>query len=136
MELGKRLRFIRKEHQKTLKDLSEEAGLSLSYLSDMERGVVNPSVETLQKVAKVYGMKISKLLIGVEDKEVVIPENHPPGFSEFLKDYKEEVNTDWKEFLIGINFRGKQPSSKSEWIELHLYLRRILSQKENNNEQN
>ena len=130
MELGKRLRFIRKEHQKTLKDLSQDAGLSLSYLSDMERGVVNPSVGTLKKVAKVYKMKLTELLVGVEDKDESIDKKYPPGFFEFLRDYQDEVNTDWKEFLIGINFRGKQPSSKREWIELHLYLRRILSERE------
>ena len=135
MKLGERLRLIRKEHRKTLKNLSQAADLSLSYLSDMERGVVNPSIETLQKVAKVYKMKLTELFMGVEDMEESIYENYPPGFSDFLDDdnYIDEVNDDWKELLLGINFRGRQPSSKREWTELHLYLRRILSPKEDNN---
>lgn len=132
MKLGERLRLIRKEHRLTLKDLSQSAGLSLSYLSDMERGVVNPSVETLQKVARVYEMRLTELFIGVEDMGKSKPENYPEGFSDFLNDdaYKDELNADWKELLIGINFRGRRPSSKREWVELHLYLRRILSLKE------
>lgn len=136
MKLGERLRLIRKERRKTLKDLSQEAKLSLSYLSDMERGVVNPSIETLQKVAKVYKMKLTELFIGVEDMDESTLENYPPGFSDFLDDdnYKNEINDDWKELLLGINFRGTQPSSKREWTELHLYLRRILSPKEDDNE--
>ena len=42
MKLGERLRLIRKENRLTLKDLSQLADLSVPYLSDMERGVVNP----------------------------------------------------------------------------------------------
>ena len=129
MKLGERLRLIRREHRLTLKDLSQSAGLSLSYLSDMERGVVNPSIETLQKVAGAYEMKLTELFIGVEDMGESKPENYPEGFSDFLNDdtYKNELNEDWRELLIGINFRGRRPSSKREWIELYLYLRRILS---------
>ena len=47
MELGQRLRLIRRENQLTLKKLSQLSKLSVPYLSDMERGVVNPSVDTL-----------------------------------------------------------------------------------------
>ena len=57
MKLGDHLRSIRRERKLTLKDLSQRAGLSVPYLSDIERGVVNPSVETVQKIAKAYNMK-------------------------------------------------------------------------------
>ena len=132
MELGERLRLIRKEKYLTLKDVSQLANLSVPYLSAMERGAVNPSVETLQKVAKAYEMKLTELFVGVEDMGESAPENYPAGFSEFLSDdaYKDELNTDWKELLIGINFRGRQPSSKREWLELYLSLKRILSAQE------
>ena len=49
MKLGDHLRSIRKERKLTLKDVSQHAGLSVPYLSDIERGVVNPSVETRSK---------------------------------------------------------------------------------------
>ena len=61
MKLGERLRRIRKEHKLTLKDLKERADLSVPYLSDLERGVVNPSIETLQKVAMAYNMSVKEL---------------------------------------------------------------------------
>ena len=58
--------------------------------------------------------------------------HYPEGFSEFLEDsdYKDEIDEDWKEFLMRLDFRGKQPSSKREWVELHLSLRRIFPPKE------
>ena len=129
MKLGERLRLIRKENKLTLKDLSQRAELSVPYLSDMERDVVNPSVDTLQKVAGAYGMKVSDLFIGVEGMGKSQSKTYPEGFSDFLKDpdYEYEINADWKDLLMRIDFRGKRPSSKREWIELYLYLRRILS---------
>ena len=131
MKLGERLRFIRKGHQLTLKDLRERADLSVPYLSDMERGVVNPSIETLRKVAKAYNMTVQELFTGVEGLGESARENYPEGFSEFLddSDYKFEIDDDWREFLMRLDFRGKQPSSKREWVELHLSLRRIFPPK-------
>ena len=66
MKLGERLHLIRKEHQLTLKDLSQRANLSLPFLSDMERGVVSPSIETLQKIARAYDMAVKDLFNDVE----------------------------------------------------------------------
>lgn len=134
MKLGERLRLIRKENQLTLKELSQLAGLSVPYLSDMERGVVNPSIDTLQKVAKAYNTTVKKLLINVEELDGLEYTTYPEGFEAFIKDpeYSHEIDDDWKELLININFRGKQPSTKREWIEVYLSLRRILSSGQKN----
>ena len=129
MKLGDHLRSIRKERKLTLKDLSQRANLSVPYLSDIERGVVNPSVETVQKVAKAYNMTFTDLFNGVEEVGKSTNVTYPAGFSEFMEDsdYKDELSDDWKELLMRINLRGKRPTSKREWVELYLHLRRILS---------
>lgn len=133
MKLGERLRLIRKEKKLTLKDLGELADLSVPYLSGMERGVVNPSVETLQKVAKAYNMTVQDLFSGVEELGESTHTTYPTGFESFLRDFEssyEIISDDWKELLLKINFRGRRPSSQTEWLELYLSLRRILSPKE------
>lgn len=133
MKLGERLRLIRKEKKLTLKDLGELADLSVPYLSGMERGVVNPSVETLQKVAKAYNMTVQDLFSGVEELGESTHITYPAGFESFLRDFEasyEIISDDWKELLLKINFRGRRPSSQTEWLELYLSLRRILSPKE------
>lgn len=132
MKLGQRLRSIRKDNGLTLKDLSQIADLSVPYLSDMERGAVNPSVDTLQKVAKAYRMTVKQLLIGVEELGEVEYDTYPEGFELFIRDpdYADEIDDDWKELLTQLNFRGKQPSTKREWIEVYLSLRRIFSSAE------
>ena len=133
MKLGQRLRFIRKENQLTLKELSQLSELSVPYLSDMERGVVNPSVDTLRKVAKAYNISVKDLISGVEGLGESSNTNYPEGFQEFLEQYETPygISDDWKDSLLKVNFRGRQPTSQTEWLELYLYLRRILSPKEN-----
>ena len=133
MKLGERLRLIRKERKLTLKDLSQLSDLSVPYLSDMERSVVNPSVETLQKVAKAYNMTVKDLFSGVEELGGLAHTTYPTGFESFLMDFESSygvINDDWKELLLQINFRGRRPSSQTEWLELYLSLKRILAPKE------
>ena len=131
MKLGERLRFIRKEHKLTLKELSQRADLSVPYLSDMERSAVSPSLETLQKIAGAYGMTFKDLFNGVEGLGELTNVTYPKGFLEFVEDpeYKDELNEDWKELLIRINLRGRRPSVKREWVELYLNLRRFFLQR-------
>lgn len=136
VKLGERLRTMRKAHQLTLKALSERAALSVPYLSGVERGVVNPSIETLQKIAQAYGIKVAELLTGVEEAGESTRTVYPKGFLEFAADpdYRDELDEDWKEALLRIEFRGRRPATKREWIELYLSLRRILASKEDTND--
>ena len=51
MKLHERLRELRSERGLRLKDVAEVADISVPYLSDLERGRTNPSLETLQTLA-------------------------------------------------------------------------------------
>ena len=136
MKLGQRLRLIRKENQLTLKELSQRSKLSVPYLSDMERSVVNPSVDTLQKVANAYNISVKDMISGVEGLGESSNTDYPEGFQSFLKQYETlyKISDDWKESLLKVDFRGRRPTSETEWLELYLYLRRILGTKEDHNE--
>lgn len=48
--VGEQIRFIRKTKGLTQQSLAEKAGLQLSYVSDVERGGRNISLETLDKI--------------------------------------------------------------------------------------
>ena len=63
--LGERLRWLRKRRGNTLDCLAFVAGISLSYLSDLERGRTLPSLAMLSRLAEVYGISASELLRGV-----------------------------------------------------------------------
>ena len=57
---------LRSERGLRLKDVAETAGISVPYLSDLERGRTNPSLETLQTLAGAYTITVHDLLEGVE----------------------------------------------------------------------
>lgn len=66
MTIAEKLRTIRKQRGYTLVKLSEKSGVSVSFLSDMERGRTLPSLKSCQAIVDVYGMSLSWLFSGVE----------------------------------------------------------------------
>jgi transcriptional regulator with XRE-family HTH domain len=61
VELGERLRAIRQLRRKTLKDVAGAAGISESFLSQLERGRTNATIATLQRIATSLGIEVSDL---------------------------------------------------------------------------
>jgi transcriptional regulator with XRE-family HTH domain len=57
----RRLRSRKRLSQKTLAD---KVGISVSYVSMLERGQRSPPLETVEKVAKALGVKPAQLLGG------------------------------------------------------------------------
>lgn len=53
IDLGKNIQSIRKNNNMTIKQLSELIGISASMLSQIERGLANPSIATLKSISDV-----------------------------------------------------------------------------------
>src|SRR3954464_512827 len=61
VELGDRLRAIRQLRRKTLKEVASAAGISESFLSQLERGRTNATIATLQRLSTALGIEVSDL---------------------------------------------------------------------------
>ena len=61
VEVGERLRAIRKLRRVTLKTIADRAGLSESFLSQVERGRANASVASLKRIAVALGINVADL---------------------------------------------------------------------------
>ncbi len=59
--LGERIRDERRKRNLTLEQLSQKTELSKSFLSQVERGVAQPSVSSLKKIAQEFGMSVVQL---------------------------------------------------------------------------
>ncbi|HLO40113.1 MAG TPA: response regulator [Phycisphaerales bacterium] len=59
-ELGRRIRLARIDRNWTLKDLSENSGVSVSQLSSIERGAHLPSIESMVAIAGALEQKPSE----------------------------------------------------------------------------
>lgn len=58
---GERLRRLRAKAHKTLKEVSEATGLSISFISALERGGSGASVASLRSLAGAYGVTMREL---------------------------------------------------------------------------
>lgn len=123
--LGAKLRALRKSRGYTLADVGERAGLSVSFLSDVERGRTRPSLDTLQKLADCYQLSINVLLEGVDSAEHASNERYPPGFQEFLDE--TGVDPDLVDLLMRVERRAeRRAQTKEDWMQYYYSLKSIL----------
>ncbi len=128
MKLAERFRELRKERGWRLKDVAEVTGLSIPYLSDLERGRTNPSLDTLRTLAEAYGLSVHDLMAPVDFYGERTPAALPRGLAELLADpaLGAEITPDWVETLARIELRGRRPENKRDWYEIYLHLKRVL----------
>jgi transcriptional regulator with XRE-family HTH domain len=61
VNIGERLRALRNLRRYTLREVADRAGLSESFLSQVERAQAGASIASLQKIAAALGVRISDL---------------------------------------------------------------------------
>jgi transcriptional regulator with XRE-family HTH domain len=61
IDLGARIRALRLARGQTLKELAGRAGVTESFLSQVERGVASPSIASVQRIARALGQSIAEL---------------------------------------------------------------------------
>lgn len=71
-ELNKRLRSLRQEREMTLKGLSDKSGLSIGFLSQVERGNSSLTITSLQRIAEAFGVPITTFFETAQNKNFVV----------------------------------------------------------------
>jgi len=59
--LGERIREERRRRKLTLEQLSHKTNLSKSFLSQVERGLAQPSISSLKKISREFGISVVNL---------------------------------------------------------------------------
>lgn len=128
MQLHERLRELRTERGLKLRDIAGQAGISVPYLSDLERGRTAPSLETVQALSAAYGITVHDLLHGVEFYGTATSGSLPLGLQALCEDptYGPQITPEWVQTLQRIELRGKRPQLKEDWLTIFLQLRRVL----------
>ena len=62
------MRRLRQERGLTLEALADEAGMNVTYLSDIERGRSNPTIGKLGDLAVVFGVRVSEMVAEAEER--------------------------------------------------------------------
>lgn len=72
MQLGQRIRARRQELSLSLRELAERVELTASFLSQIERDLASPSIESLRKISQALDVPIFYFLVEPETKSPVV----------------------------------------------------------------
>ncbi len=64
--LGRNVRRYREAKLFTQENLAEKSGLDPTYISDIERGLRNPGIRNVARLAKALGLTTAELCKGVD----------------------------------------------------------------------
>jgi len=120
VNIGQRIREVRKELGLSQEELAEKTGLNRSYLSLVENGRSSPTFEFIERVSRGLGMDIRTLILGERFERYEDDGGHEswiyPGLKDFLTDEDTMIlmNPTEEEILAlrGIRFAGKFLPSK------------------------
>ena len=90
LALGTRIRAFRQARKLTLRQVSEKAGVSESFLSQVERGASGVSISTLHTIAAALGLTVADLFDATSNNHhrVVHPADRPmiqvPGVRKYM----------------------------------------------------
>lgn len=90
--VGARIRQLRKAAEFTFDAFVEETSLGRGYLSELERGLVVPTIGTLARVARALELTIADLVVGDTERERLFDElREAPGGA--VRELRERVRT-------------------------------------------
>jgi len=99
--VGEQIRIIRKSRGMTQEELADKSSLSFSYISDVERGTRNISLESLEKItvaldampSQIFNFKDIESFNGLDDKHMLI---------EILRSLLIERTTEEIKFIVNV----------------------------------
>jgi transcriptional regulator with XRE-family HTH domain len=126
----------------TLREVAVPAGLSITYLSDLERGVVeNPTLDKLRAIAGALGVAIDEL-VGEPEDETEPLVVYPPALERFaeseaflsavrdeakrLRRDPERLREEWLRVMATIEIAKRRPSDVSDYLFIFEAIRRAV----------
>lgn len=125
MKFHQRLQQLRRHKDCYLADISQETGLSVSYLSDIETGRTYPSLKTALKLAAFYGVSMPQLFEGVEFDELPETEVLPP----VLDALRAELEIPWEmiRLMQEIDLLSRHKAeSREDWAQIYYMLKALV----------
>jgi transcriptional regulator with XRE-family HTH domain len=85
--LGKNIKFFRSQRQLSQADLAEKAKISITFLSNIERGNNFPLAGTLCSIAKAFGVEVFELFKGD-----LVPSDNKEMMSQISEDITQKIH--------------------------------------------
>lgn len=126
MYIGTELRRIRKRRKETLAEVSKETGISISFLSGIERCQTNPSLDTLNRLVDYYQLP-TNLLLSASGMNGAHQTANLPGYHDFVNQMGDKLSENVKNLLVQVHYNARKPAkTKEEWMRYYYLLEPIV----------
>ena len=109
VELGQRIKYLRKRAGMSASRLASKAGLTQSHLSKLETGAAKPSLEALERICQAMGVRLAEFFAAGEEQPGL-----PAHIDELLQELKSltpKQATHLREFVAAMRENGRAKDS-------------------------
>ena len=119
MDLGRNIKEYRLKYGLSQKDLADRLFVTYQAVSRWENNQAEPSIDTLNSMASIFGCTINDIVSGEAGKEVLPMDETPPDVSEFEDEPKPAPVVKENQPVVD--------NSKNQMggVQLHLLLRNL-----------
>ena len=89
--IGEGIRRERLRRSLTLAQLASQVSLTVSALSQIERGASDPSISSLRRIAQAFGIPMFQFLVGTDRRDIVVRHNRRTWISFPERDIEYEL---------------------------------------------
>jgi len=89
MDIGKRIKSLRKKRNLTLDELASRCELTKGFLSQLERNLTSPSISTLEDIVEVLGISLQDFFKAEKETKVTFSDD------DFFVDEKDNSTITW-----------------------------------------
>lgn len=89
MDVGKRIKQLRMKNNFTLDELASRTELTKGFLSQLERNLTSPSLQTLEDIASALGVTMERFFKEENDVEIVFKED------DYFVDEQDKITIKW-----------------------------------------
>jgi transcriptional regulator with XRE-family HTH domain len=119
IEMGQRIRESRQAKGLSLRAVAGVAGISQSFLSQVERGVASPSVSTLIRIADAVERPVASLLAGSDPSERIVRADDRRQLSHPRRWWVDEFLTPAAARRLQVNLTTIEPGFPGEPAHTH-----------------
>lgn len=89
MDIGQRIKRLRTQNKLTLEELASRCELTKGFLSQVERDLTSPSIQTLGDIVEALGMDLAQFFQEEVEEKIVFTQE------DFFRDEKEGSTINW-----------------------------------------
>ncbi len=89
MNIGEKIKRLRLKNRLTLEELANRSELTKGFLSQLERDLTSPSIQTLEDILEALGTTLGEFFAETEEEQIVFTEN------DFFENIQDEYTIDY-----------------------------------------